>query len=340
MGLAWTYTTFKDALRKWPKTNSTNLDYENAIDTIIGLGEIRVIRELNLEIFDVHDSSLTIDEGLRLVTKPTSLIATRSLRLGEVISPAVEVAADDDSVCVSQAVGFPSAAMALNGVAVLAGVAVFAVPRQVTAVETSDSGGGIKLTISGTDDDGNPVSEELITRADQVPVIGQIRWATVTGITGELGAPLRTVKIGGAVAVGALSVGKTWPLYLRAKAFCDFYAPDARRVGRPRFFHEYSTTQWELVDTADHDYAVISHHIARPASLSVSVPTTWLHTNVPDLIHSATLLETEQFLKADDRYQDIAKKYYGELIPIAVKELRNLMRQGDRGPFAPTMSAG
>jgi hypothetical protein len=339
--LAWTYTTLKEALRVWPAVKDPESDYEVHLDEIMGLGELRAVRDLNLEVFDTVDATLLLDEGSRIVSKPTGFIATRSLRIGEVVVSDVEAAADDDSICLSQASSFALEALALNGAAVVASAVPFDPVRQVTVTETADSAGGIEVTITGLDDDGNPVTEVLITAGDKLPVIGTIRWSSVTAVQTRLGDPARTVKVGGAVGVGTAVIGKTWPLVLRSKAFCDAYAPDARRVKRPKYFNERETS-WEVVDTADRDYAVISHHVRRPPGLSLAVPTTWLGTNAPDLLLTACLMETEHFLKADDRYGDLREKYYGSqrepgLLNTARTELRNLIRQGDRGPFQSAM---
>lgn len=339
--LAWTYTTLKEALRAWPAVQDPESDYETHLDEIIGLGELRCYRELNLEVCDTVDSSLSIDEGARVVTKPSGLVVARSLRLGEVISAATEAAADDDGICTSQATSFASAALTINGAQAVAGAVTYAPPRQVTVTETADSAGGVKITVTGVDAYGFAVSETIITAGDKRPVIGAVRWASIASVTSELGGSARTVKVGGAVGVGVITIGQTWPLYLRSKAFCDAYAPDARRVNRPTFYNERETS-WELVDTADRDYAVISHHVRRPPGLSNSVATTWLGTNVPDLLHTACLMETEHFLKADDRYGDMKLKFYGGngepgLLNTSRIELRNLIRTGDRGPFASTV---
>jgi len=56
-------------------------DYVAALDTIIGLGELRLARDLNLEIFD-DTLTMVVEQGDRIIDKPANLIALRSLRLG------------------------------------------------------------------------------------------------------------------------------------------------------------------------------------------------------------------------------------------------------------------
>jgi len=337
--LAWTYTSLFDALKAWP-VEIENQTYEDDLPTIIGLGHVRLIRDLNLSIFDVTDESLTLDEGERLVTKPTGIIATRSLRIGKIISSTAEVAADDDSLCVAQVPANVQAALTLNGAAVVAGVGTFTIPRRVTVTETLLSIGGIEVILTGTDKNGFK-AQETVTTLENGRVASSLNlWLTLTGIQARMGDGTRQVKVGGAVARGGVVIGETWPLELRSKEWCQAYAPDRREVNRPVYFNEHSSTQWELVDSADQDYAVISHHVARPQELTASFAgPTWLSSSVPDGLFAACLMEAEHYLKADDRYADYQSKYAGEIIPAARLELRNLIRLGDRGPFSPTMSA-
>ena len=77
--LAYTYTTLRQALQDWPVNSGAA--YVAALDTIVGLGEIRLVRDLNLEIFD-HVTTMVVEAGDRIIGKPSNLIATRSLRLG------------------------------------------------------------------------------------------------------------------------------------------------------------------------------------------------------------------------------------------------------------------
>src|SRR5262245_49805982 len=340
MALAWTQQTLEQALRDWPVEHD-NDDYEDNIENLISLGELRLIRDLNLDTFDVVDETLTLDEGSRFVTKPTTLITTRSLRIGKVISAAVEAAADDDSICTAQAAEEDLAELTINGAAAIAGVVTFTVARAVTVKETTESGGGIQVVITGTDKNSFTASERVTTKGGGETVFTRTLFLTITTVEARFGDGVRPVKVGGAVAVGVVVIGETWPLEKRSKDFCQDYAPDRRELGRPVYYNEHSATQWEVVDAADQDYAVIAHHVARPTGLNDGLPdaSTWLSRSVPDALFAACLMEAEHLLKADDRYADYKTKYEQELLPAARLELRNQIRVGDRGPFMPTMSA-
>lgn len=78
MNPAWTYTTILEALQKWPV--NTNPAYVADCPRLIGLGELRVVRDLNLEIFETTGTTPTV-AGSRLVAKPADMVTPRSLQI-------------------------------------------------------------------------------------------------------------------------------------------------------------------------------------------------------------------------------------------------------------------
>ena len=78
MSLTLTYTTLKAALVD--NTDDEGTEFAAALDTIIALGELKLLRDLDLEIFDVTDTG-TLTGSSQLVTKPTGYIAGRSLHI-------------------------------------------------------------------------------------------------------------------------------------------------------------------------------------------------------------------------------------------------------------------
>lgn len=77
--LAWTWTTLREALQAWPVKSGSG--YLANLDRIIGLGELRLVRDLNLELFD-HVTTAVVEEGDRIIDKPENCIAVRTVRLG------------------------------------------------------------------------------------------------------------------------------------------------------------------------------------------------------------------------------------------------------------------
>lgn len=72
----FTYDQLFEALQTWPEDDAS--EYLADLPRIISLGELRLIRELNLDIFDKTDS-LPVTGNNRVVDKPDDLITTRSI---------------------------------------------------------------------------------------------------------------------------------------------------------------------------------------------------------------------------------------------------------------------
>lgn len=76
----FTYTELFQALQDWPEdTDSTANGYLDNIPRIVQMGELRLVRDLNLDLFDVLDTSSVVTLGSRIVTKPADLLVARTL---------------------------------------------------------------------------------------------------------------------------------------------------------------------------------------------------------------------------------------------------------------------
>lgn len=76
MAHAWTYSTLRQALQDW--TEDDNAEFLAQIDTIIALGETKLVRDLDLEIFDETRTGAFAVGKLRQ-DKPDGYLAMRSL---------------------------------------------------------------------------------------------------------------------------------------------------------------------------------------------------------------------------------------------------------------------
>jgi hypothetical protein len=209
--IGFTYVQLKQALLDWPEESKP--EYTSNIDRIIELGELRLIRDLNLGLFDKTDLTPAVTAANPDVTKPTDLVSDRTL--------------------------------------------FFVV-------------GGVKT---------------------------------------------RLLK--------------------RSLDFVKNYAPASTFTGTPKYYADKSDTTWTLAPYPIANGTLDVHYVARPASI-VTAGTSWFGDKCGDLLFACCLLESEQFIKADDRYQDLASKYYKELLPKASSELRNQIRTGDRTPLQAT----
>lgn len=199
-------------LQSWPQDSSAQ--YVAEIPTFIQLGETRLARDLNLDIFDNVQSGISVTAGSRNVTKPTDLIQTRGLQI---------------------------------------------------------------LDLSGV----------------------------------------------------------SFPLVIRSFDWCVNYQPDVSVRAFPKFACELNDTQWLIVATPDHNYTITAHYVRRPAGLTNANQHTFMGDKVGDALLVACLMEAEDWLKADDRYQEKKSKYATELLPTARAELRASMRSGDYAPYKP-----
>ncbi len=76
MPLQYTYETLAAAMQNWPEDDDA--DFVAAIPELIGHGELKLTRELDLEIFEVDDTA-TISSGVATITKPANMVAPRTL---------------------------------------------------------------------------------------------------------------------------------------------------------------------------------------------------------------------------------------------------------------------
>jgi hypothetical protein len=74
--LQYTYATLAAAMQNWPEDDDT--DYVAAIPELIGHGELKLTRELDLEIFEV-DVTTPIVTTVATIAKPTNMVAPRTL---------------------------------------------------------------------------------------------------------------------------------------------------------------------------------------------------------------------------------------------------------------------
>lgn len=213
---AWTYDTLLAALQAWPV--NTSAAYISNLPKIVGLGELRVVRDLNLEIFEVTDE-VAITIGTREVPKPADLMVTRSFHLN----------------------------------------------------------------------------------------------------------------------VGASSATPYKFLRQRTYDFCLAMYPSLALAdrGEPEMYSEHTDALWYVVPSPVAAYTGTVRYTARPVGLTSANQTSWLGTYVPDGLFAACLMESEHYIKADDRYADQKTKYQEEILPMTRLELRKLIRAGDYAPYKP-----
>lgn len=113
----------------------------------------------------------------------------------------------------------------------------------------------------------------------------------------------------------------------------DYWPKVATTTATPKYFTEYSDTQWYLAGTPASGLTYTVRYIKRPTGLTSGNTTSWLGTHVGDVLLYACLITSEQFLKADDR-MPLWKTEYAAHLNAAKKELRRT----DRNDYSPIES--
>ena len=274
----FSYSQMYQALQDWPVEASTL--YLANINRLIYLGELRLVRDLDLELFDVTDT-VTVALGATTIPKPAQ----------------------------SQTITFTAT------------IAKGATSATLSANWTGTTG------------------VYLVTFSD-----GEVQAVTLTNAANTATWPLAmaaAVTSSAVIAPQMLVERDLWIVYSgapkilrkRSYAFTTLYQQAA--AGQPIYYCDDGTSTWQIAPPADANVSAAKRrYIKRPESL-VTAGNTWLGDNVGDCLFVACLMETEQFLKADDRYADMRTKYYQELVPAAKAEISTAVRSGKYSPLTP-----
>jgi hypothetical protein len=79
MTVSYTYDQIVEKMQTFPE--SASAEYIADIPALIGSGELRLVRELNLEIFDFTDSGLLVADGDNTITKPDDIVTHRDFQI-------------------------------------------------------------------------------------------------------------------------------------------------------------------------------------------------------------------------------------------------------------------
>ena len=101
----------------------------------------------------------------------------------------------------------------------------------------------------------------------------------------------------------------------------DYWPNVSATTPTPKYYTEYSDTNWFIAGTPASGLVVTIRYIKRPAGMTALNPSTWLGTHVGDLLFYSSLVSAEQFLKADNRI-GVWKTEYVERLAAARRELR------------------
>lgn len=327
--IGYTYAQLLQSMQDWPVNTGTN--YVGNIPRFVELGELRLVKDLNLELFDVTNNTLTIATAANLITKPAGLLVLRTLRLASITGTST-AAANPTALCASQATFASITSLTFNGT-LGAAPCTIVVPAQVTVTDTTGghTGGGVIVTVSGLDYLGNTRQETIIS-VNGGTATGTIVWGQITALTCSDGSTPQTLSVGTA-ASAANTLGASFPLYKRSWDFVNNYASNPSVTLPPRYYAERDLNTWQIAQAADQQYGIELRYLQRPESI-VFAGTSWLGNNCGELLLLTSLMAAEFYLKADDRFADLEGDYQQQLA-ISRIELRNQIRMGDYSPVKP-----
>jgi hypothetical protein len=254
------------------------------LNRLIFLGELRLIRDLDLDIFDVNDN-VTVAPGAVAIPKPPQ---SAPLTFAAVIN-----------------VGAVSGTLAANW-------------TQATGVYV--------VTFSDNEIQAVTLTQGATTATWPIPMAANVTVNARVNSQFVVERDLWLVLTSGAVRI----------LRKRSYSFVQMYQSAA--AGVPKYYADQGNAQVQWVIAPATDATVAScnrRYVQRPPSI-VAMGNTYLGDNFGDVLFVACLMESEHFVKADDRYADFQKKYYGELLPNARGEVSLAARSGVYSPLEPT----
>lgn len=270
------------ALQDWPVYKSTL--YLANLNRLIFMGELRLIRDLDLDIFDVNDS-VALTTGAVVIPKP------------------------------------PQSAP----IAFTAGIALGATSATLAAAWTQPTGVYV-VSFSDNEIQAVTLTQTATTATWPIPMLAGVTAQARVNSQFVVERDLWTVSTTGAVRL----------LRKRSYSYVQMYQQAA--AGTPRYYSDQgnSQSQWVMAPATDATIASARRrYVQRPPSI-VAMGNTYLGDNFGDVLFCACLMESEHFVKADDRYADFAKKYYQELLPNARGEVSLAARSGVYSPLEPT----
>jgi hypothetical protein len=84
--------------------------------------------------------------------------------------------------------------------------------------------------------------------------------------------------------------GRWWPLNRRQSDWMLIYAPDEAVLGRPRYWSLDTDAVGQMAPTPPAGLSFRVDYTRRPTPMSASNPSTWIGTNLPDLLFAAAMV--------------------------------------------------
>jgi len=102
-------------------------------------------------------------------------------------------------------------------------------------------------------------------------------------------------------SLAVISSSVYYYLLLKHPSFIRDYTPNASTTGQPKYYGEFDNDTFILAPTPDDNYSFELHYFYRPTSLTAGAAdgTTYLSTNMPNVMLAGSLLQAAIFMKLD-----------------------------------------
>jgi len=130
-------------------------------------------------------------------------------------------------------------------------------------------------------------------------------------------------------SLGGLTDGERRYLEKKDTSFISEYHPSRTTTGIPKYYANWDNDTIILAPTPNAAYTIELAYNALPTGLSSSNTTTWVSTNVPQMLLYACLVEAFKFLKGPDNMLQMYESYYRQALTPFIGEQMGRRRRDE-----------
>jgi len=130
-------------------------------------------------------------------------------------------------------------------------------------------------------------------------------------------------------SLGGLTDGERRYLEKKDTSFISEYHPSRTTTGIPKYYANWDNDTIILAPTPNAAYTIELAYNALPTGLSSSNTTTWVSTNVPQMLLYACLVEAFKFLKGPDNMLQMYESYYRQSLTPFIGEQMGRRRRDE-----------
>jgi len=176
--------------------------------------------------------------------------------------------------------------------------------------------------------------ELIVVRALDIENMDSVNDTTTSATVPQVWKPINMIY----ERVVVISVaGVTKQLRKRSRAWIELYNQDATN-GEPKYYSEFDEQRWQMAPIPNNAYLVTVHgqYLLESLADGSDGATTWMSTNIPDILFYACSIAACDFLKHYAKKAD-NESNFGKLARDFVNNAKTLRRteHADTAPSAP-----